>query len=282
MIHRYLEPAVRSITRGSGDPTVAVVGGIHGDEPAGEAVIDRLEKAELELDGTVKLIVANERALDAEVRYTDCDLNRSFPGDRDADEYEARLAADVYDAVEDAEAVLALHTSHSLPPPFAIFSGLTPSIRRTVTGMPVDFAVDSSALRGTTLDSVHPGTVSIEAGVQGSEEAVSFGTLASLAFLRAHRVLVDGPPVYTSVRRIKAHKEIAKGGGTPRLYYRNFRRIPEGALYAEDDEVTYRAADPNTVLVLASEHGYEDIFGMLGEYDGTIEPAETDHSMNGA
>ncbi len=265
---------MRCITRGSGDPTVAVVGGIHGDEPAGEAVVDRLVEADLELAGTVKLVVANERALDANVRYTECDLNRSFPGNRDADAYEARLAAEVYDAVADADAVLALHTSHSLPPPFAIYSRLTPSIRRTVTGMPIDYAVDSSALRGTTLDSVHPGTVSIEAGVQGSDEAVSFGMLASLAFLRAHGVLVDGPPLYTSVRRIKAHEEVTKGGGTPRLYYRNFQRIPKDTLYAEDDEVSYRTTDANTVLVLASEHGYEDIFGLRGEYDGIIEPAE--------
>ncbi len=263
---------MRSIIRGNGQPTVTVIGGIHGDEPAGEAVVERLADRELTLDGTVRLIVANERALDAGVRYTECDLNRSFPGDPDAVEYERRLAAELYETVKDDDAILALHTSHSLPPPFAIFSELTPAVRRTVTGMPVDYAVDSSALRDTTLDSVQPGTVSIEAGVQGSDEAASFGLLASLAFLRAHGVLVDGAPTYTSVRRIRALREIEKGSGTPRLYYRNFQRIPKGDTYAEDDSVRYRATEDNTVLVLASEHGYEEIFGMLAEYDGTIEP----------
>lgn len=265
---------MRSITRGSGDPTVAIVGGIHGDEPAGKRVVERLEEMDLPLSGTLKLLIANEPALDEDVRYTECDLNRSFPGDPDADCYEERLAARVFDEVRDAEAVLGLHTSHSLPPPFAIFSSLTPTVRRSVTGMPVDFAVDTSELRGTTLDSVHSGAVSLEAGVQRSEEAVSFGLLASLAFVRAHGVLANGPPVYTSVRRIRALSEVAKGSGVPRLYYRNFQRIPKGELFAEDDEVAHRTTEDNQVLVLASERGYENIFGILGEYDGVIEPEE--------
>lgn len=263
---------MRVITRGRGDPTVAVVGGIHGDEPSGQRVVERLEEMDLPLTGTVKLIVANERALEANVRYTECDLNRSFPGDPNGEQYEQRLAADVYAELEDVSAVLALHTSHSLPPPFAIFSKMNPVIRRSVTGIPVDFAVDSSALRQTTLDSVHPGAISLEAGVQGSDEAVSFGVLASLAFLRAHRVLADGEPIYTSVRRIKAYEEVDKGSGVPRLYYSNFQRIPKGELFAEDDEVTHRTTKPHQMLVLASEHGYEDIFGLLAEANGVIDP----------
>lgn len=262
------------ITRGSGDPTVAIVGGIHGDEPAGKQVVDRIADMDLEFAGTVKLVIANEPALDAGVRYTDCDLNRAFPGDPDSDLYEERLAVEVYDELEDTQAVLGLHTSHSLPPPFTIFTSLNPVTRRSITGMPVDYAVDSSGLRQTTLDSVHPGAISLEAGVQGSEEAVSFGLLAGLAFLRAHHVLADADPLYTSVRRIKALHEIKKGAGVPRLYYRNFQRIPAGELYAEDDEVSHRAPDNNKVLVLASEHGYEDIFGVLGEPDGIITPEE--------
>lgn len=267
-----LQAGVRSITRGSGDPTVAIVGGIHGDEPAGVQVVNRLEELELELSGTVRLVVANERALDAGVRYTEVDLNRQFPGDPDGEAYETRLAADVYDEIVDDDAVLALHTSHSLPPPFALYSQLTPGVRRTVTGMPVDYAVDTSTLRETTLDAVHAGTVSLEAGVQGSEEATAFGLLASLEFLRAHDVLDAGSAMYTSVRRVRAFREIRKGHGTPRLYYRNFQRIPEGALYAEDDEVSYRTTAADKVLVLASEHGYENIFGILAEHDGIIEP----------
>lgn len=271
---------MRSITRGSGDPTVAVIGGIHGDEPAGVQVVERLQELELDLSGTLQLVVANERALEAGVRYTEVDLNRSFPGDPDGEAYETRLAADVYDAVVDADAVLALHTSHSLPPPFALFSQLTPAVRRTITGMPVDYAVDTSALRDTTLDAVHAGTVSLEAGVQGSDEAAAFGLLASLEFLRAHGVLAEDTAMYTSVRRVRAFREIKKGQGTPRLYYRNFQRIPEGALYAEDDEVAYRTTTADKVLVLASEHGYEDIFGILAEHDGIIEPvAELDSTI---
>jgi len=169
------------IERGSaGAARVAIVGGIHGDEPAGKRIVDRLADllpaaGEGTGSGTVRLIVANEPALEAGTRYTDTDLNRAFPGDVDSDEYERALAPRLAAELTDMDAVLAIHTSHSAPPPFAIYSRLTGSTRRTVTGMPVEYVLDSANLRSTTLDSVVDDAVSIEAGRQGSEEAVEFG-----------------------------------------------------------------------------------------------------------
>jgi len=71
---------MRIETLGEGDPEVAVVGGIHGDEPSGETIVERIEDRVADPNGTVQLVVANERALAAGVRYTEQDLNRSFPG----------------------------------------------------------------------------------------------------------------------------------------------------------------------------------------------------------
>jgi len=100
---------METIDRGSASSArVAIVGGIHGDEPAGERIVRRLAD-ELDEegkgsgdeeggDGIIRLIVANEPALAAGTRYTDTDLNRAFPGDTDSDEYErarARLAAEL-------------------------------------------------------------------------------------------------------------------------------------------------------------------------------------------
>jgi len=133
------------------------------------------------------------------------------------------------------DAVLALHTSHSAPPPFAIYSDLTPSTRRSVTAMPVDYVVDASGLRGTTLDSTIPHTVSIEVGRQGSEEAVAFGYEACLAFLRAHGAIDDEPPTFTEKTVVAGDEEVPKGGGEPTVHFANFEEIPAGSVFAEDD-----------------------------------------------
>ncbi|MFC6889069.1 succinylglutamate desuccinylase/aspartoacylase domain-containing protein [Halorubrum trueperi] len=271
---------METIERGSAGPArVAIVGGIHGDEPAGERIVRRLA-AELDEEGAgtgcVRLIVANEPALEAGTRYTDADLNRVFPGDADSDEYERALAPRLAAELDGMDAVLALHSSHSAPPPFAIHSDPTESVRRSVTGMPVEYVLDSSGLRGTTLDSVVPHTVSIEVGLQGSEEAVAFGHETCLAFLRAHGALADEPPTFSTVTVVEGDEEVPKGGGEPRVHYANFEAIPEGAVFAEDDVYTHRVEEPGVVPVLASEHGYEEIFGIYGRVSGTMEPPDSD------
>ena len=265
----------------AGGARVAIVGGIHGDEPAGVRIVERLAAELAPLDpsdgegedgGVVRLILANERAIEAETRYTDADLNRAFPGDADSDEYERALAPRLVAELEGFDAVLALHTSHSAPPPFAIFSDLTESVRRTVTGLPVDHVVDAGGLRSTTLDSTVPHTVSIEVGRQGSEEAVTFGYEACRAFLRVHGALADEPPTFSEAVVVKGSEEVPKGGGEPHVHFRNFEAIPEGAVFAEDDVYTHRVEEPGVVPFLASERGYDDIFGMYGRVTGAVKP----------
>jgi predicted deacylase len=268
------------IERGSAGPAhVAIIGGLHGDEPAGEQIVRQLAERLPESDegeGSVQLIVANERALAAGARYTDTDLNRAFPGDSESDEYERALAPQLMEAVAGADAVLALHTSHSAPPPFAIYSQLTDAVHRTVTGMPIEYVLDSSGLRSTTLDSVVPHSVSIEVGRQGSQQAVEFGYEATVAFLRAHGALADEPPTFTPVTVIEGLEEVPKGDGEPHVYYNNFEEIPAGSVFARDDVYTHRVDEEGLVPVLASEQGYDDIFGIYGRIKRSLDPPTTE------
>jgi predicted deacylase len=266
---------MKLIERGDGTNRVAIVGGIHGDEPAGEEIITRLAER-LDNDGpkTIQLIVANEPALERGRRYTETDLNRSFPGNPEGDAYETVLAARLTQILGGSQAVLVLHTSHSAPPPFAIYSSLTESVRRTVTALPVEYALDSGALRDTTLDAVAPNAVSFETGRQGSEEAVEVGYKGALSFLRCHGALTDAEPSFTETTVIEGQREVPKGGGRPRLYYENFELMSEGSVFAEDDVYTHRVEQEGVVPVLASERGYEDIFGIYGTVEQTLEPPD--------
>jgi predicted deacylase len=267
---------MRLVERGSGRPRVAVVGGIHGDEPSGERIVERLVDRldEDDVEGTVQLLVANEPALAAGVRYTETDLNRTFPGEVDSEEYERSLATRVTAILEGADAILALHSSQSAPPPFAIYSRLTESVRRTIAGLPVEYVLDAGNLRGTTLDSTLPHTVSIEVGKQGSAAAVEFGYDATVAYLRAHGSLTDAEPTFTPTTVVEGLEEVPKGGGDPHVYYENFEDVPVGEVFARDDVYTHRVEREGIVPVLASEHGYEDIFGMYGRVTSTLDPSD--------
>jgi len=63
-------------------PTLIIVGGIHGNEPAGmlaaERVRLRLQRRKVVLHGEVVLLRGNTRALEQRVRYIDADLNRQW------------------------------------------------------------------------------------------------------------------------------------------------------------------------------------------------------------
>jgi succinylglutamate desuccinylase len=69
---------MRISTKGFKDPSIAIVGCLHGNETIGAEVIENLE-SELKMDYLVKYITANTEAMQQYKRFLDVDLNRSFP-----------------------------------------------------------------------------------------------------------------------------------------------------------------------------------------------------------
>ncbi len=66
-------------------PTLLILGGIHGNEPAGvlaaDRVLPRIQERRADLRGEVVLLRGNTRALERKVRYIDADLNRQWTAD---------------------------------------------------------------------------------------------------------------------------------------------------------------------------------------------------------
>ena len=263
---------MRIIEFGKGYPKLSIIGGIHGDEPSGKQIIRLLDTylSTEDLNGSVKLILANEEALDENIRYIDVDMNRSFPGDEDSEIYEEQLAAEIFNEIRNSDAVLALHATRSSPPPFVIYSSLTENNKKSIRLMGIDYAVDCSDFSENTLDSHFDDAITLECGEQHSESAIDFGFKASKNFLRAHNVLTDEIPEENIVRIVKAKKEIPKGNGEPKIYYRNFEKITKGTLFAEDDDYKHKINDADYVPILASVDGYENIYGLLGKFTGEL------------
>jgi len=76
---RHLLGTVRGELSG---PTLLILGGIHGNEPAGvlaaERVLPQLQRRRVSLRGEIVLLRGNTRALERNVRYIDADLNRQW------------------------------------------------------------------------------------------------------------------------------------------------------------------------------------------------------------
>ena len=254
---------VQVIDIGDGDPRVAVVGGIHGDEPCGPAAIRQVLAGELDVDQPVRFIIANEKAADQDVRYVDCDLNRAFPGNPESDAHEERLAARLLDRVGDCEYVLSLHSTRSTAEPFAL-AELNPDedILDVVRQLPVTKLVECEAGRGTLVE--YGNAVDVECGRQGSDSAVDNAVEVVQAFLRATGVVSMGDSEVTSpVERFRLDAPIPKPGEVE-VVAENFERVDAGEVYARSPDGDLRAGEA-FYPVLMSADGYADILGYRAE-----------------
>ncbi|WP_049987186.1 succinylglutamate desuccinylase/aspartoacylase domain-containing protein [Halobellus rufus] len=265
---------------GEGTPEVAVVGSVHGDEPCGERAIERLLAAEPDVERPVKLVVANEEALEAGVRYLDEDLNRAFPGDATAESHERRLAHDLVRELR-GKTVLSLHSTQSYAEPFALVDEVDAVSRAICPHLPIEYLVETGAFAaGRLIDHAH--TIEVECGLQGTDRAADNAYWIVRAFLSATGVLpapVEGEeePPLSLHRRDEAEvtvfrmlDRIPKGPAEEyRVFVDNFQRVAPGDLVAAADGDEF-SADSEFYPVLLSANGYEDVFGYAADRLGTL------------
>ncbi|MFD1686623.1 succinylglutamate desuccinylase/aspartoacylase domain-containing protein [Halobellus litoreus] len=265
---------------GEGTPEVAVVGSVHGDEPCGQRAIERFVAGEPSVERPVKLVVANEEALDAGLRYLDEDLNRAFPGDPKAESHEGRLAHDLVRELR-GKTVLSLHSTQSYAEPFALVDEVDAVSRAICPHLPMEYLVETGPFStGRLIDHAH--TIEVECGLQGSEEAATNAYWILRAFLSATGVLpapVEGdvePPLSLhrrdedEVTVFRLLDQIPKNPAEEyRIFVDNFQRVAPGDTVAAADGDAY-SADDEFYPVLLSAHGYEDVFGYAADRLGTL------------
>ena len=83
----------------------------HGNERIGLETVEILEKKGL--SGYFDYIIANRKALDENVRFSDRDLNRSYPGNKDSDLYEERRACEILEIAKEYKYVIDMHEASS-------------------------------------------------------------------------------------------------------------------------------------------------------------------------
>ncbi|MFP8954318.1 succinylglutamate desuccinylase/aspartoacylase family protein [Natrialbaceae archaeon A-arb3/5] len=247
---------------GSGTPEIAVVAGIHGDEPCGVRAIERLLDEQPTVNRPVKLVVANEKALERQVRYVDEDLNRTFPGDPDAETHEGRLAHELVDELGDC-LTFSMHSTQSHAEPFAIVKGVDEPATEIVPQLPVAAMVETSNFsQGRLFSEIE--TIEVECGLQGSETAAQNADRLTRAFLTAIDVL-PGDTVRRDLPIYRLTDVIRKGrADTYEVFVDNFTEVEAGDPFAAADG-NKQIAEETFYPVLMSPNGYRDVFGYAAE-----------------
>ena len=259
-----MEPCSDVTTHGPGEPEVAVVGGVHGDEPSGVRAVERLrraiERGELDLRRGLALVVANPAAVEAGVRYLDADLNRSFPGDPDGN-HEQRLAARLVEATRNL-LTLSLHATHSEEEPTALFDSAQAGMLEYASDLPVPYVVDHRRTAPGSYAEVND-VLTVEAGCQGTEAAAVTAEKLVLDFLRSTGTLEGTPDAMDSVYFAMDEQVPKPPSEEYELLVENFELVERGAPFARaGDETLY--ADAPFYPILMSAWGYDDVFGFKG------------------
>lgn len=252
------------------DMYYTIIGGIHGDEPLTAGVIyylhNMLEK--MDVDTPIRLVIANEKALSAGERYIDVDLNRVIGTTKDTDDHEIQLAHTLDSCLSDSDRILSLHSSKSVPPPFAITNFLN-NTKNLVKHFPVDYVLKSS--EDGSIEAEYPYSVNLEVGHQQTNQVFYNGIRYSIVFLQYYNCC----SVYNSIKPTQTEifsvlDTLQKGSGEPKIYYANFEEISSGSVIAEDDTITHIASQEGLTPLLFSRYGYSDIFGLLGTRKGYL------------
>ena len=258
---------MRVVQRGDGEPEVAVVGAIHGDEPCGVRAIEGFLERDLDVQRPVAFVIANERALAGERRFVEEDLNRAFPGDPDGESHESRLAAALVERIDHC-LTLSLHSTRSHPDPFAVVAEPSDLVLELCPRLPVEAVVETGPLaEGRLFTSVE--TIEVECGLQGSADAAANASRIVERFLQAADVLPGEPPVST-IPRYRLDRPLPKEPDQDHeILVRNFERVEPGDSYARTNGRLH-LADAPFYPVLLSADGYADVWGYAAEKVGEI------------
>lgn len=242
-------------TKGDGAPQITVVGSVHGDEPAGKNAIMNFLGRDLDYNRPVKFIIANEEALEKNIRYIDTDLNRSFPGNPESENHEERLASELMKEIKGTK-VLDIHTTRSYPEPFATFTHLNEETISIMKASGLEYGVHFPEESGT----LHEQTTGIvvETGHQGTGQARKNAEKVIESFLSSLDVIESEPTQSNSSLEIFRYFETVEGNWE--FLAENFELVEKGEVYAKKDCENLEASE-SFYPVLMSTDGYE---GMLG------------------
>lgn len=269
-------------------PTLIILGGIHGNEPAGVLAADRvrlrLEERRAALRGEIVLLRGNTRALEQRVRYIDADLNRQWTPDnvRSAESVQ-RGFAEVSELLEQWELLtivreavsrargdvyfVDLHTTSANGEPFATV-GDTLRNRRFALAFPLTIVLGlEEQIDGTLLEYINnlgAVTMGVEAGQHEAtssvdhHEAVIWNATAATGNFRREdlpeldrcRSLLKRASGGRRVVEVRhRHAIVPEDSFRMEPGFRNFQAIRRGEVLAQDRTGEIKASETGVILL---------------------------------
>jgi len=243
------------------------LGGVHGNEVCGVNAIRKL-KDSLKIDaGELRLIIANPKAVENNVRYTEENLNRCFlDKQKGTGSYEEKLAAKIMEHLRWADFCLDLHASNSKDSkPFVIVAkknlsyGSVLPIGIVVTGFEKFYKGGS----GEYVDSLGKIGVGVECGYLQDEKSTGIAEQCIFSVLQTTGLV-------NSTDNINAgNKEILdlvfqyhnKDEFVPVKEFSDFEPVKEGQLIGHDGKNEVKAdRDGFIIFCRKRKAGYGESF----------------------
>lgn len=235
--------------------TVAIVGGVHGNEKVGIEAVRAAAETITPLRGTVYFIEANPAAIAQNVRMIDKNLNRVFIAGNAGETREDTRARELMSVFDQCDALLDVHSSNSRETiPFVVCEGEASDIAKKM-----DFEIVS-----TGWDALEPGStdgyffhqgkigICIECGsVFEVEKNLPRAKNSILQFLAYFDVIDEAVPyANTPQRHIRAYKVAHKKTDTLSFAkeYRDFQPLAAGEVFARDGEIEYTAEAEDCII----------------------------------
>ncbi|MEY4744998.1 MAG: hypothetical protein RL272_943 [Candidatus Parcubacteria bacterium] len=244
-------------------PTVAIFGGVHGNERAGILTVGRLAATLAPIAGTVHLVYANPPAISKNVRQVDANLNRLFARKGEAPSlYEHRRAAELMGLLDGCDALLDLHSYPSpMSPETAIPFAICEAEHRPIAALfdvPMVVSGFTAAEEGGSDGYMHlrgKTGICVELGANElPEPAVDLGMDTALKFL-AHFGCIGPAPVSPKPQRHLTLTTFYKKSAADFKFARPFRtfdRLAAGDPIAADAGLSL-VADKDAYIIFPND-----------------------------
>jgi len=268
-------------------PTLLILGGVHGNEPAGivatRRLVDGLQSRALTLNSgrVVCVPLVNGPAFEKDVRFIDRNLNRIL-GEEDASDIEGAIAQNLRPILRDCDYLLDLHSYTAGGPPF-LFGADDAKTMAFAASLPASCVITGwdACYKAAFPDKPAPGMgtteyarahgvcgVTYECGQHKDLEGPDNGYAAILGAL-AHTGLMaaaNGTASAKAPRHIEMrHVFVKQSAGDFVKPWKHLEEIRAGEAFARFDDGTVQAASQDGLIILPHRGvGIGTEWGYLG------------------
>lgn len=244
-------------------PTVAIMGGVHGDEGCGVVAYEWLLNEFLPnlegLRGRVFLIKGNPLACSQNVRFVEADLNRLYGDGNKKENYEERRVEEIKVTLDECEALLDIHSTSRPSVPMTCSTGRAGNLK-IARKLPVEYITigwegkTSGMASDDYMEAQGKVGVTVECGWSQDPEGGDIAKRAAKAFLQEMNMLsdeIEAEKYELEPRILELYETIFPESENFKFVdgVVSFMEFKAGEKYADDGNAEYRAEEDTFIVM---------------------------------